>query len=162
MLKTMQKYGFTLVELMVVVVIVGVLATIAIGMYREIAEKAKYSQARILLKRIYQALEEFYADYGCYPKDKLPDEAPEGLVNEYLDEWPKSSRDPFGAVYDYEAHNDPEGGKWIGVTYLGKDKKHSLSFNYWRSHGAPGVIVEMDTNDDLHMVVATRVQVCNE
>jgi len=154
------RKGFTLIELMVVVVIIGVLSAISISMFRGASEKAKYAQSRIWLKRMYQALEEFYYDCGCYPHDVSRNTPPPGLVPEYLEEWPRANRDPFGAVYDYEAQDDGDGLYWIGITYLAKDKQHSHSFDYWREHGVPGVIMEMDGNDDLHMFVTGNASTC--
>jgi type IV pilus assembly protein PilA len=48
-----NKKGFTLIELMIVVVIIGILAALAIPRFMRSTTKAKMSEARQLLKQIY-------------------------------------------------------------------------------------------------------------
>ncbi len=48
-----SKKGFTLIELMIVVVIIGILAALAIPRFMRSTTKAKQSEARQLLKQIY-------------------------------------------------------------------------------------------------------------
>ena len=43
-LKRKQKMGFTLTELMAVVVIIGIIAGLALGSYRSITEKAVFNE----------------------------------------------------------------------------------------------------------------------
>lgn len=54
--------GFTLVELMVVVVIIGILAAIAIPNYQEYLRKARRSDAKSALLATAQAMERFYTE----------------------------------------------------------------------------------------------------
>ena len=58
--------GFTLMELMVVVVIVGVLAGIAIPTYTATREKAYDREAVTSLRLVRVALKQYYGKYGCY------------------------------------------------------------------------------------------------
>jgi prepilin-type N-terminal cleavage/methylation domain-containing protein len=61
-----NRKGFTLIELMVVVVIIGVLAAIAIPRFRGATGKAKKSEAKTVLKHIYQMERMFYHEFGWY------------------------------------------------------------------------------------------------
>lgn len=51
----MNKRGFTLIEVMIVVVIIGVLAAMAIPRFNVASHKAKEKEADMLLKATYQA-----------------------------------------------------------------------------------------------------------
>lgn len=59
--------GFTLVELMITVVIVGILAAIAIPLYQANVKRAKAAEADAALGSIRTALRVYYAENGAYP-----------------------------------------------------------------------------------------------
>ncbi len=48
-----NKQGFTLIELMIVVVIIGILAALAIPRFMQATTKTKQSEAKLILKQIY-------------------------------------------------------------------------------------------------------------
>ena len=51
--KKHNKFGFTLIELMIVVVIIGILASMATPRFMRTSVKAKQSEAKLNLKQIY-------------------------------------------------------------------------------------------------------------
>jgi len=58
--------GFTLVELMVVILIVGVLAAVAIPKFTAVSHKAKASEFPTVLTRMYGAEHTFQVENGSY------------------------------------------------------------------------------------------------
>ena len=65
-MKTIQK-GFTLIELMIVVAIIGILAAIAIPAYQDYIARAQVSEAMSLTSGLKTPFAEFYADQGTWP-----------------------------------------------------------------------------------------------
>ncbi len=65
-MKIHSQAGFTLIELMVVIAIVGVLAAVAIPEYKRYQARARQTEARVMLAASYTALQTHYAEYGTY------------------------------------------------------------------------------------------------
>lgn len=59
--------GFTIVELLIVIVVIAILAAISIVAYNGIQERARNSQRESDVKVIVKALEMYYIDNGQYP-----------------------------------------------------------------------------------------------
>jgi type IV pilus assembly protein PilA len=61
--------GFTLIELMIVVAIIGILAAIAIPNFMRFQAKSRQAEAKSNLGAIYTAIEAFRVEYGTYTTD---------------------------------------------------------------------------------------------
>lgn len=62
-----RSAGFTLIELMIVLVIIGVLAGIAVYNFAGAADKAKKDSTMTRMKMIQGALSTYYAQYSSFP-----------------------------------------------------------------------------------------------
>ncbi|NLY68469.1 MAG: prepilin-type N-terminal cleavage/methylation domain-containing protein [Clostridiales bacterium] len=86
-----NKKGFTLVELMIVVIIIGILTAIAIPVYNSVTANAKINSALANQRSIDSAIQMYYAKNSKYP-DNI-----NALVPDFIQSIPE---DPFGASYD--------------------------------------------------------------
>ncbi|MCF7826834.1 MAG: prepilin-type N-terminal cleavage/methylation domain-containing protein [Candidatus Marinimicrobia bacterium] len=64
-----KNSGFSLVELMIVIVIIGVLAAVAVPIYNNNVMKAKMSEADAALGSIRTQLRVYYGENGTYPTE---------------------------------------------------------------------------------------------
>jgi general secretion pathway protein G len=118
--------GFTLVELLVVLAIIGLVAALVTPRVLNYLSTAKVETAKIQIKNIQSALELYYIDNGQYPS------AEEGLTA--LAKSPANAlawngpylknadqlKDPWGRAYSYAA---PEADTELTVKSLGRDRK---------------------------------------
>ncbi len=61
-----NQKGFTLIELMIVVVIIGILAALAIPRFMRATTKSKQSEAKEILKQIYVMERAYRQEYDVY------------------------------------------------------------------------------------------------
>ena len=66
LLSLKRQSGFTLVELMVVVAIIGLLSAVAIPNFRKYQAKSKMSEAKLQLSSLYTAESAFFSDFNIY------------------------------------------------------------------------------------------------
>jgi type IV pilus assembly protein PilA len=77
-MKSIQK-GFTLIELMIVVAIIGILAAIAIPAYQDYTIRAQVTEGLNLADAVKVAVADYYTQNGAFPAAGLTTAAPTGL-----------------------------------------------------------------------------------
>lgn len=144
-----ERAGFTLIELMIVVVIIGILAAVSIGRFHTQQAKAKESAAWADLTSVSKAFESYFLDCDNYPYGtsgtKSSSSGLKHLVNNldsepgwagpYMkfkrttDNWPY---DPWYQPYEYE-------GSTNGRTYTIWCKGSGYESDYSAMYINPGV-----------------------
>ena len=103
--------GFTLIEIMVVILIIGLLALMVVPRLRGVADRAKRTKAQADIQELKQALDRYYLDNGSYP---TTDQGLQALVTPptagrvpsnyeqggYIEKLPS---DPWGNQYFYQS-----------------------------------------------------------
>ncbi|UCE98977.1 MAG: type II secretion system major pseudopilin GspG [Planctomycetota bacterium] len=120
------RYGFTMIELMAVLIILGLLATVLVRNFMGQTDKARVTTTKVNLRLLHSAVNQFKMDTGRFLSE---DEGLEALVvppsdvenyepGGYLDttEIPK---DGWGRDFIYEQY--PESGKPFVIKSLGAD-----------------------------------------
>lgn len=131
-----KQEGFTLIEIMVVILILGLLATLVVQSLRGATDKAKRTKAMADIAELKTALDRYYIDIGSYPTS---DQGLAALVNP-----PGSQTDPTGgsdAGYIKRIPNDPWGNPYV---YQSDGTNYSL-----KSYGADGVEGGTGKNADI-------------
>lgn len=124
-----SQSGFSLIELMVVIVILGLLASVLVPKIMDRPDEARVTKAQMDIKVIGQALKLFKLDNGFYPTTeqglmalvKKPDSTPEPRryrAGGYLD-GSSVPRDPWGMEYVYRSPGDS--GRDFEIISFGAD-----------------------------------------
>ena len=102
--RSLRKSGFTIVELIIVIVIIGILAAITLVTYTSVQQRARDSARTVDITEVQKALERYRAANGAYPSAGADGTAyaltslSGALVPTYLDKIPTA---PSGLAYEY-------------------------------------------------------------
>ncbi len=67
--KMYHKKGFTLLELIIVIIVIAILASIALPRFFRVTEKARTAEAKTMLATIRSAQVRYYAQHGLYTNE---------------------------------------------------------------------------------------------
>ncbi len=136
-----SRGGFTLIELMVVIVIIGLLASIVVPRLMDAAGEGRISTAKVQIRQLETGLKLFKLKHGFYPST---DQGLEALISA-----PGSGRIPEnyprgGYLESLEVPDDPWGNEYI------YESPGSHGFDYEIvSLGADGISGGEDENADI-------------
>jgi general secretion pathway protein G len=122
------SHGFTLVEIMVVVIVIGILASIIIPQFIGTTSDAKIAAAKGTVSELDSAVERFYVQMDRYP---TTEEGLKVLVDPPTGDDAKQWRGP----YIKQLRNDPWGNPY---QYVNPGTHHPTSYDIW-SRGKDGV-----------------------
>ena len=124
--------GFTLTELLLVVLIIAILASFAVPMYKKAVWKVRSTEAPRMVKTIERALDLYVMQNGCPTASSGTTLTPDDLGIEY----PFSSSYPVASVFGHNGYCtkytcfafDCRGAKfvWYGTMYT--DIQHAISY----------------------------------
>lgn len=96
-----SKKGFTLIEIMIVVAIIGVLSAIAVPSMLDAGNKTRARRFAREIQTAGQAFVQYSFDHGEYPKDCMPSQMPMGMAN-YLKGFPWTEDTVIGGQWDWD------------------------------------------------------------
>jgi len=132
-----SKSGFTIVELLIVIVVIGILASIVIVSYNKVQSQARDSKRKTDVSNMIKALELYYSDNGKYPtasgtnssvngswysSDTTSWSSFKGVLTGAIDTLPSDPKNSAGAVtsvstaYNYAYF----GGSYCGESSVGQ------------------------------------------
>jgi prepilin-type N-terminal cleavage/methylation domain-containing protein len=138
-MRTRSTLGMTLVELMIVVVIIGILAAIAVVGYRKYIARARTSEATAMLAEFAAKEQLYFLDNGQYV------EAHQGALSYPSEEtaadfWPRDPSVTWDSAREPASVNDSAGKPLASWRSLGvRPRWNQLFCTYFVNAGPPGV-----------------------
>jgi len=151
-----KKLGFTLVELLVVMAILGILSSIAFGQYRNSQKKARDAQRQSDLSNIARALEMYYNDNGTYPLS-----SDEGKIMAVVDAGEDATEVNWGSAFLEEYELDEDVQSIIYMKLLPRDPESSYSYCYDSTNGTKYALYSMLENENSNKYCADPGYTCN-
>lgn len=161
--KTCHEQGFTLIELMIVVGIIGILVAIAAPNFSRYQSKSRQSEAKIALSAIYGGEKSFYSEYSSYvgSLDAIG-YAPEGQRRFYNVGWLGGGGQPdgFGGNYNSTPFYSPQNNPFTctNTTHFIAASVPNVGANAQTfTAGAGGCIRDGQANSDRWSITDTKI-----
>ena len=116
-----RSSGFTMIELLVVMTLIVVLATVGMTQYRQSVTRAEEAVLKENLFRMRDAVDQFYADKNKYPSD-LAELSSEGYIREVPTDPMTKSKDSWTTTQAEPDANNPASQVGIYDVKSGSDR----------------------------------------
>ncbi|MDD5613465.1 MAG: pilin [Candidatus Omnitrophica bacterium] len=125
----MKRKGFTMLEILIVIIIIAILATFAIPQYLKASKRAIASEAVTSIGSLRGAIARYYQEYNALTsvKDDLDIDNPDSVPNANFN----YTIDPAGGITGYEITANGNTGsraEGITVTYTASDNKVAITY----------------------------------
>lgn len=134
--------GFTLLELMIVIVILGILGAIVAPKFMDEPHKARVVQAKLQIENLSTALKKFYLDNGFYPSTEQGLEAL--VIKPAIGKTPKNY--PAGGYISKIPH-DPWDNEYVYVSPGQKAPFDLMSLGADGTEGGEGEAMDIRSDD---------------
>ncbi len=121
----LRKKGFTLVEIMIAVVIIGLLLSLAVPAVVKVFGKSTVTRFISDLKVVSNAFEYFSFEKGFYPPEASAGEMPVGMTG-YLRDFPWGLTTCIGGQWDWQNDETVSGGIAVQDHDLSEDMLKSI------------------------------------
>ena len=119
---TIRRDGFTIIELLIVMTLVIILASISMVQYRNTVTRAEEAALKENLFRLRDAMDQFYADKNKWPAD-LAELVSEGYIREVPTDPITKSKDTWQTSQSEPDPNNPASAGGIDNVHSGSDRK---------------------------------------
>ena len=146
-----RVHGFTLIELMIVIAVLGILLAIAIPAYNDYIIRAQVAEGISLVGELRSRVVEFHRQHGRFPRDNRMAgvAAPEHLIGNYVDRVEVLG----GAMHVRFGHrvNEQIRGKWLSIrpVYVTAAPDSPMSWICGFAEPVPGMAAGGDDRTDL-------------
>lgn len=117
-----RSSGFTLIEILVALVVIGLLSAISIPMYNDYLDRARLTVSINTMETVRKAIDDYYMVNGTYPPDLNMTTGEDGLGRVVLDS--SQIADFNKTLYSMESYISASPATYT-LTALAADRKHT-------------------------------------